>query len=122
MKKFAWLTIIALAIAAGAYSAYALTGSDMSSSSSSKVLAQVLSVSGDNVTLYYGGASEGKVFCADENVPIFSQNVLKGNVSLVGEVRISKLISPRYVEGSLVAGGADIGNIASKPSAMCLKG
>ncbi len=122
MKKFAWLTIIALAVAVGAYSAYALTRTDVSTSSSSKVLAQVLSVSGDNVTLYYGGSSKGKVFCAHENVPIFSQNVLKGNVSLVGEAKVARIISPRYAEGTLVAGGADIGNIAAKPSAMCLKG
>jgi hypothetical protein len=123
MKKYAGLAIVIFALAVvGAWSAYAASRMDVSGGSSQRVIAQVLSVSGDTVTLYYGGASDKKAFCENENLPIFTQNVLEGNVSLVGEANITRVISPRYAEARIVTGSADLGNISSKPSAMCMKG
>lgn len=122
MRKYAGLAIVLFALVImGALSAHG--ASRLSAvGGSSRVIANVLSVSGDTVTLYYGGPSESKVFCDNENIPIFTANVLDANVSLVGEVKVTKLIAPNYAEGRLVVGEADLGNIATKPSSMCLKG
>ena len=122
MRKYAGLAMILFALViAGALSA---SGASRlwATGGSGRVIAHVLSVSGDTVTLYYGGPSEGKVFCDNENIPIFTNNVLEGNVSLVGEVKLTNLISPNYAVGRLVVGDANLGSLASKPSAMCLKG
>jgi hypothetical protein len=126
MKKYTGFAIAVLAlVVAGALSAYGasrLWPAGSSSGDSSRVIARVMSVSGDTVTLYYGGHSVVSAFCENENLPVFSANVLEGNVSLVGEVKITNIISPDYAVGKLVVGDADLGNISSKPGGMCMEG
>ena len=126
MRKYAGFAIavfvLVLAGTVTSYGASRLWPAGGSSGDSSRVITRVMSVSGDTVTLYYGGSSENRVFCENENLPVFSANVLEGNVSLVGEVKITDIISPDYAVGRVVVGDADIGNISSKPGGMCMKG
>ena len=122
MKKYAGLIVVMMAVLLGAFTAFATSMPDIKSSFGPKVVARVMSVSGDTVMLYYGGPLDESVFCRGETVPIYEQHVLQGNVSRVGEVKIASLVSTRYVQSRLVSGSADLGSIASKPNVLCLKG
>jgi hypothetical protein len=122
MRKYAGLMVLMLAIALGAFTAFATSMPSFSETYGPAVAARVMSISGDTVMLYYGGPLEESVFCRGETVPIFEPNVLQGSVRRIGEVKITSLVSTRYVQSKLVSGDADLGYIASKPNALCLEG
>jgi ethanolamine utilization protein EutA (predicted chaperonin) len=122
MKKYLSLVVVAFALVfAGALSAYALTTLD-TKGLHSDVVAGVLSRSGNTVKLYYNGLLGSDAFCVGENVPIFKQYGLAATERLEGEVHITRHIGKNIAEGRLIDGNASRGDVATKPTMMCLKG
>ncbi len=96
---------------------------------SGMVTATVMSNRLDTVRLFVPDGIE--TVCKGESIPVYRiESGMKGRLSseglsglrLVGEVRVDYLVGESYVQGSLVTGEADPGDLAIKPDKTCLKG
>ena len=84
--------------------------------------AKVEMTSGDKVRLFYGGTQEAKtIFCSGETVSVFRANPRQRSRYIeVGKVRIDHPIDDHFLEGVVVEGKVEEGDLARKGIAACL--
>ena len=127
-KTFAAALLLAGFAAVGAVYAYDMgPGTAKGPDFGSPVRVEIMSTTGSTVRLFTPQGNE--VLCKGESVPIYRiASNMKGRLSSkdltglkpVGEVRVDYLVGESYAEGRLTMGDAKRGDIASKPSALCL--